>query len=101
MRWVFNGRISGPGSGRTGRRKMQKVKFAKIEISNIANRKNENLENFHRNFFVKIDREIVSRKIVLLHDLQQDFCFFALVLHTRVRAAYLLRAEEFCPKWPN
>jgi hypothetical protein len=31
--------LSAEGSGRADRREMQKVKFAKIEISKIANRK--------------------------------------------------------------
>jgi hypothetical protein len=52
--------------GRADRGKTQNFKFAKFEISKIANRKNQNLENFHRNFFHEIDREIVCRKIALL-----------------------------------
>ena len=38
---------------------MQKFKIHKNQISKNANRKKQNLENFHHNFFRKIDREIV------------------------------------------
>ena len=55
-----------PRDGRADRGKTQKSEFAKLEISKIANRENQNLENFHRNFFHEIDREIVSSKIAFL-----------------------------------
>jgi len=45
---------------------MQKFKIRKNQISKNANRRKQNLENFHHNFFRKIDLEIVSRKILVL-----------------------------------
>jgi hypothetical protein len=51
---------------RADRGKTQKLKFAKFEISKIANRKNQNLKNFYCNFFHEIDHESVPRKIVFL-----------------------------------
>jgi len=45
---------------------MQKFKIRKNQISKNANRKKQNLENFHHNFFRKIDLEIVSCKILVL-----------------------------------
>ena len=54
------------GAGGPDRGKTQKSKFAKFKILKLANRKNQNFENFHRNFFHEIDREIVSRKIAFL-----------------------------------
>jgi len=49
-----------PRDRQADRRKTQKSKFVKFEISKLQNRKNQNLENFHSNFFRGIDREIVS-----------------------------------------
>jgi hypothetical protein len=88
-----------PRDGRADRGKTQKSKFAKFEISKIAKSQKSTLENFHRNFFHEIDREIVSRKIVffLLQDQRQDFRFFVSFRTIgNVRGA-LLTASKQCP----
>jgi hypothetical protein len=55
---------AGPrGTGGTNHGRTPNSEFAKTEISKIANRKNQILENFHHKFFHEIDRKIVASKI--------------------------------------
>jgi hypothetical protein len=85
-----------PGDGRADRGKTQNSNSQKFEISKIANRKNQNLENFHHKVFREIDREIVFRKTASLsQDQRQDFRFFVSLSSIRnVRRAYLMRASS-------
>jgi hypothetical protein len=86
-----------PGDGRADRGKTQKSKFAKFEISKIANRKKQNLENFHHNFFRKIDREIVfpQDRVLVLTIGCKTIASSLFVLPLCVRC--ILNASKQCP----
>jgi hypothetical protein len=64
--WMIS--LSARGSGRADRSEMQKVKFAKLDISNLKTckiDKKQTLENAHHNCFNEIDREIVSEATIV------------------------------------
>jgi hypothetical protein len=96
--WMIS--LSARGSGQADRSKMQNVKFAKIEISKIANFKTENRENFHHIFFREIDRETVFCKLAFLFSRSKArlllFASWRPLLHSQsVRC--MLHASKQCP----
>jgi hypothetical protein len=80
-----------PGDGRADQRKTQKSKFAKIEISNLQNRQNQNSKNFRsKMYFRKIAPEICS-----CSPISPDFGFFVPLRAVRnARGVYLIGANS-------